>query len=85
MVGKYLPFRAFCVEDLKNIDDVRCLMSVSCHTIIGDDASSAIIITDYDHHTKISGKSVYFRCFMCVLGTVVSSYMVSCDFMEKDV
>ena len=64
-----MPFRAFCVEDLSQIDDVRPLSSVGvrvrvCVTlIIGDDASSAIIIADYDHHTKISEKSVYFRCF----------------------
>jgi len=42
-----------------DVDDV-------CHTIIRDDASSAIIIGDYDHHTKISGKSGYFKVF-CVL------------------
>ena len=65
---KYLPFRAFCVVDLKNIDDVRPLSSsssssVSVTLIIGDDDASSAIITDYDHHTKISGKSVHFRSF----------------------
>ena len=62
----FLPFRAFCVVDLKNIDDVRC-PSVVCRPvsrnhrpIIGDDASSAIIIAGYDHHTKMSGKSEHF-------------------------
>ena len=66
----WLPFRAFCVVDLKNLDDVRCPMSVCLshnhRPIIGEDASSAIIIGDYDHHTKISGESGHFKVF-CVL------------------
>ena len=59
-----LPFRAFCVGDLSQIDDVRPLsVSSSVTLIIIDDASSSIIIADYDHHTKISGKSVHFHSF----------------------
>ena len=62
---KLLPFRAFCVGDLSQIDDVRPLSSASVRVtlIIGDDASSAITIADYDDHTKISGKSVHFHSF----------------------
>ena len=63
-----MPFRAFCVGDLSQIDDVRPLSSASVRLSVSRSSSammhqSAIIIADYDHHTKISGKSVYFRCF----------------------
>ncbi len=80
-VHKLLPFRAFCVGDLSQIDDVRplsvCPMSRS--------SSSAIIIADYDHHTKISGKSVHFHSFMCAVGTVVLSKQLSCTLLVKDI
>ena len=46
---------------------------------------SAIIIADYDHHTKISGKSVHFHSFMCAVGTVVLSKQLSCTLLEKDI
>ena len=60
-----------------------CLSDVTL--IIIDDASSAIIIADYDHHTKISGKSVHFHSFMCAVGTVVLSKQLSCTLLEKDI
>ena len=66
---------------------VRVCLSASVRVtlIIGDDASSAIIIADYDHHTKISGKSVHFHSFMCAVGTVVLSKQLSCTLLEKDI
>ena len=48
---------------------------------------SAIIITDYDHETATSQdfvKKYVFSLFLWVVGTVVSSYMLSCDLLEKD-
>ena len=67
----FLPFRAFCVEDLSQIDDVRPLsvgdVCLSVTLIIGDDASIG------HHHRRLRSwncdiarfreKSVYFRCF----------------------
>ena len=87
-----LPFRAFCVEDLSQIDDVRPLSSVRCPLSVSRSSSammqqSAIIIADYDHETAISQdfvKKCVFSLFLWVVGTVVSSYMLSCDLLEKD-
>ena len=66
-----LPFRAFCVEDLSQIDDVRPLSSAAsvrpCHAhhrrwCINRPSSSPITIMKL-RYRKISWKSVYFRCF----------------------
>ena len=86
-----MPFRAFCVEDLSQIDDVRPL-SVGVRLSVSRSSSammhqSAIIIADYDHETAISQdfvKKCVFSLFLWVVGTVVSSYMLSCDLLEKD-
>ena len=87
-----MPFRAFCVEDLSQIDDVRPLSSVRRRPCLSRSSSammhqSAIIIADYDHETAISQdfvKKCVFSLFLWVVGTVVSSYMLSCDLLEKD-
>ena len=85
-------FRAFCVEDLSQIDDVRPLSaSVRLSVCLSRSSSammhqSANIIADYDHETAISQDFVK-KCvfsFLWVVGTVVSSYMLSCDLLEKD-
>ena len=60
----------------------RRLMSRSSSAMMHQ---SAIIIADYDHHTKISGKSVHFHSFMCAVGTVVLSKQLSCTLLEKDI
>ena len=86
----FLPFRAFCVGDLSQIDDVRPLSSV-CPCLSRSSSAmmhqSPIIIADYDHETAISQdfvKKCVFSLFLWVVGTVVSSYMLSCDLLEKD-
>ena len=75
--------------DLKNIDDVRCLMSVrpshNHQPIIGDDASIA------HHHRRLRssyediGKKWAFLSFLCAMGTVVSCEQLSCTLLEKDI
>ena len=71
---------------------VRCRPSASVRLSVSRSSSammhqSAIIIADYDHETAISQdfvKKCVFSLFLWVVGTVVSSYMLSCDLLEKD-
>ena len=65
---------------------VRCRrLSVSVSRSSSAMMHQSAIIADYDHHTKISGKSVHFHSFMCAVGTVVLSKQLSCTLLEKDI
>ena len=69
---KLLPFRAFCVEDLSQIDDVRPCLSVgevclsvsrSSSAMMHQLAGSSPITIMKLRYRKISWKNVIFRCF----------------------
>ena len=80
-----LPFRAFCVEDLK----ISMMCGVWCRLSVLHNHRRWCIIGH--HHRRLRSsyedirKNVHFRSFMCVVGTVVSSKMLSCSLLEKGV
>ena len=83
-----MPFRAFCVVDPKNIDDVRCLsvrLSHNHRPIFSDDASIAHHRRRLRSSYEDIGEKWVFLSFVCAVGTVVSCKQLSCTLLEKDI